>query len=56
MSQNDFKTSEIIEPQEASPMQKLPATRHAVVGHYLIPAAPALLATLRAPRDRCCYR
>jgi hypothetical protein len=23
MSQNDFKTSEIIEPQEASPMQKL---------------------------------
>ena len=23
MSQNDFKTSEIIEPQEASPMKKL---------------------------------
>src|SRR5262249_13868795 len=34
----------------------LPATRHAVVGHYLIPDAPALLATLRAQRDRCCYR
>ena len=37
MSQNDFKTSEIIEPQEASPMKKLsvvgidlgsPARRH----------------------------
>jgi len=34
----------------------LPATRHTVVGHYLIPDAPELLATLRAQRDRCCYR
>jgi len=34
----------------------LPATRHAVVGHYLIPDDPELLATLRAQRDRCCYR
>jgi DNA invertase Pin-like site-specific DNA recombinase len=34
----------------------LPATRHAVIGHYLIPDAPELLTTLRAQRDRCCYR
>lgn len=34
----------------------LPATRHAVVGHYLIPDDPKLLANLRAQRDRCCYR
>jgi hypothetical protein len=34
----------------------LPATRHAVVGHYLIPDDPELFATLRAQRDRCCYR
>ena len=34
----------------------LPATRHSVVGHYLIPDDPALLTTLRAQRDRCCYR
>ena len=34
----------------------LPATRHPVLGHYLIPDEPALLATLRAQRDRCCYR
>jgi hypothetical protein len=34
----------------------LPATRHAVIGHYLIPDAPELLAQLRAQRNRCCYR
>jgi DNA invertase Pin-like site-specific DNA recombinase len=34
----------------------LPATRHAVAGHYLIPDDPALLAQLRTQRDRCCYR
>lgn len=34
----------------------LPANRHAVTGHYLIPDAPELLAKLRAQRDRCCYR
>jgi DNA invertase Pin-like site-specific DNA recombinase len=34
----------------------LPATRHPVVGHYLIPDDPDVLATLRAQRDRCCYR
>jgi hypothetical protein len=34
----------------------LPATRHSVVGHYLIPDDPALLAKLRTQRDRCCYR
>jgi DNA invertase Pin-like site-specific DNA recombinase len=33
----------------------LPATRHPVLGHYLIPDEPALLATLRAQRERCCY-
>ena len=31
------------------------ATRHAVIGHYLVPDEPELLATLRAQRDRCCY-
>jgi DNA invertase Pin-like site-specific DNA recombinase len=34
----------------------LPATRHPVIGHYLIPDAPEVLATLRAQRERCCYR
>ena len=34
----------------------LPATRHAVAGHYLIPDDPELLANLRAQRDRWCYR
>jgi DNA invertase Pin-like site-specific DNA recombinase len=34
----------------------LPATRHPVIGHYLIPDNPALLAELRAQRARCCYR
>jgi DNA invertase Pin-like site-specific DNA recombinase len=34
----------------------LPATRHPVIGHYLIPDAPPLMTTLRAQRDRCCYR
>lgn len=34
----------------------LPAKRHPVVGHYLIPDEPQMLATLRAQRDRCCYR
>lgn len=34
----------------------LPAKRHPVVGHYLIPAEPEVLATLRAQRERCCYR
>jgi DNA invertase Pin-like site-specific DNA recombinase len=33
----------------------LPATRHPVIGHYLIPDEPELLATLRAQRERCCY-
>jgi hypothetical protein len=33
----------------------LPAIRHPVSGHYLIPDAPELLATLRAQRERCCY-
>jgi DNA invertase Pin-like site-specific DNA recombinase len=33
----------------------IPATRHPVVGHYLIPDDPTLLATLRAQRARCCY-
>jgi hypothetical protein len=33
----------------------LPATRHAVIGHYLIPDEPELLASLRAQRARCCY-
>jgi hypothetical protein len=34
----------------------LPATRHAVLGHYLIPDDSELLASLRAQRERCCYR
>jgi DNA invertase Pin-like site-specific DNA recombinase len=34
----------------------LPATRHPVIGHYLIPDEPALLASLRAQRERCSYR
>ncbi len=34
----------------------LPATRHAVIGHYLIPDDPELLASLRAQRARSCYR
>jgi len=34
----------------------LPATRHAVLGHYRIPDDPELLAPLRTQRDRCCYR
>jgi hypothetical protein len=34
----------------------LPATRHSVVGHYLIPDDPEVLTRLRAQRDRCCYR
>ena len=33
----------------------LPATRHPVIGHYLIPDEPELLATLQAQRERCCY-
>ena len=33
----------------------LPATRHPVLGHYLIPDEPELLGTLRAQRERCCY-
>jgi DNA invertase Pin-like site-specific DNA recombinase len=33
----------------------LPATRHAVIGHYLIPDEPELLASLSAQRARCCY-
>jgi hypothetical protein len=34
----------------------LPATRHAVLGHYLIPDTPEILTMLRAQRERCCYR
>jgi hypothetical protein len=34
---------------------RIPVTRHPVIGHYLIPDDPALLATLRGQRDRCCY-
>jgi len=33
-----------------------PSTRHSVTGHYLIADEPEVLATLRAQRDRCCYR
>lgn len=33
----------------------LPATRHPIIGNYLIPDEPELLATLRAQRERCCY-
>jgi DNA invertase Pin-like site-specific DNA recombinase len=32
------------------------ATRHAVLGHYLIPDTPEILTMLRAQRERCCYR
>jgi hypothetical protein len=32
-----------------------PATRHPVIGHYLIPDAQELLTTLRAQREQCCY-
>lgn len=32
------------------------ATRHPVTSHYLIPDDPAMLARLRAQRERCCYR
>jgi DNA invertase Pin-like site-specific DNA recombinase len=34
----------------------LPATRHSVLGHYLIPDTPEVMTTLRAQRERCCYR
>jgi len=34
----------------------LPATRHPVLGHYLIPDTPEIMTTLRAQRERCCYR
>jgi DNA invertase Pin-like site-specific DNA recombinase len=33
----------------------LPATRHAVLGHYLIPDTPEIMTRLRAQRERCCY-
>jgi DNA invertase Pin-like site-specific DNA recombinase len=34
----------------------IPAIRHPVIGHYLVPDDPDLLARLRAQRDRCGYR
>jgi DNA invertase Pin-like site-specific DNA recombinase len=34
----------------------LPATRHPVLGHYLIPDTPEIMTSLRAQRERCCYR
>jgi DNA invertase Pin-like site-specific DNA recombinase len=34
----------------------LPATRHPGLGHYLIPDTPEVMTTLRAQRERCCYR
>ena len=34
----------------------LPTMRPPVVGHYLIPDDPTLLAALRAQRERCYYR
>ena len=34
----------------------LPAHRHPILGHYLIPDDPDVLASLRAQRARCCYR
>ncbi len=34
----------------------IPATRHPVIGHYLVPDDPDLLARLRAQRARCGYR
>ena len=33
----------------------LPATRHPVLGHYLISDTPEILTMLRAQRERCCY-
>ena len=33
----------------------LPATRHPVLGHYLIPDTPEIMTTLRAVRERGCY-
>jgi DNA invertase Pin-like site-specific DNA recombinase len=33
----------------------LPATRHPVLGHYLIPDTPEIMTMLRAQRERCCY-
>ncbi len=33
----------------------LPATRHPVTGHYLIPDDPDILDRLRTQRERCCY-
>jgi DNA invertase Pin-like site-specific DNA recombinase len=33
----------------------LPAKRHPIIGHYLIPDEPEVLASLRAQRERCCY-
>jgi len=35
---------------------QIPATPHPVLGHYLIPDDPDLLARLRAQRERCGYR
>src|SRR5262249_55071470 len=35
---------------------QIPATRHPVLGHYLIPDDPDLLARLRAQREQCGYR
>jgi DNA invertase Pin-like site-specific DNA recombinase len=32
----------------------LPATRHPVLGHDLIPDTPEIITTLRAQRERCC--
>jgi DNA invertase Pin-like site-specific DNA recombinase len=34
----------------------LAATRHPVLGQYLIPDTPEVMTTLRAQRERCCYR
>jgi DNA invertase Pin-like site-specific DNA recombinase len=36
--------------------RQIPTTRHPVLGHYLVPDDPDLLARLRAQRDRCGYR
>jgi DNA invertase Pin-like site-specific DNA recombinase len=36
--------------------RQIPTTRHPVLGHYLVPDDPGLLARLRAQRDRCSYR
>ncbi len=33
----------------------IPATRHPVTGHYLIPDDPGLLDLLRTQREQCCY-